>query len=218
MACVHRYDPLTLTVALDSQLAAKGQLYVDDEHTFAYWDESGAAPNFYRREFAFSPDGDSASGVFRFTNRASTAFSQRVSHTTTLHDALLDSDTFYGHSESADGSSRRRRQGLISSALNAVAGIFHSSSDAPVAKMDEHNSQQRPRRVFHSSSATEAGIPNNEIERLVIVGFPQHPSSVFVDTADPQPLEFRYEQETGVLTIRQPKVDIGSEFDIVVKI
>ena len=103
---------------------------------YAYWDESTQGHNYHSRTFTFGPDpasaSDSSSGIntgiaYRFTNRGGVDdLGARVSHTTTLHDALGDSDIYYGHD--AD-ESRHRRSGLISSALNAVAGMFSANQD-----------------------------------------------------------------------------------------
>lgn len=116
-------------MALDGTGSAVGQLYVDDEHTYAYWDESGGSANFHHREFVLTSSGTTS---YVLSSRASSAFGDRVSHTTTLHDALLDSDTYYGHIARGTeifGRQRHQKNGLISSALNAVAGIFHTNNN-----------------------------------------------------------------------------------------
>jgi len=60
------------------------------------------------------------------------------------------------------------------------------------------------RKLTSTGSTSNSFQVNNMIERIVINGFPQKPSSILLKNGQTQELEFEYESSSSVLVIRKP--------------
>lgn len=65
------------------------------------------------------------------------------------------------------------------------------------------------------SAAVENGsyAPENEIERVVVVGLKAEPQRVHASAVE---LSFTYDKARGVLTIRRPGIKVVDDFEIVI--